>query len=296
MKRNCLSTKIDPKLADKLKHDLTEQGFSFTKPVNTIFSAKKKGIVCTLYESGSLLVQGKEKEEFIEFYLEPEILKEFSYTNPQINVDFTDRIGVDEAGKGDFFGPLVIAGVFADKQAIEKLIDLGIKDSKKVTDKSATKLAAEIKKHAKYSIIRLFPQKYNELYSQFNNLNSLLAWGHATVITNLQEKTGAKNAIIDQFANKRVVEDAIKRKKIDINLTQRFKGEEDIVVAAASILARDGFLDGMQLLSDDIDETLPKGAANHIIGIGKKILAKHGKAIFEKIAKLHFKTYTQILS
>jgi ribonuclease HIII len=289
----CFTTKVDVSLKDKLKKDLEEQGFSFSKPPYTIFSAKKPGISCSLYESGSLVIQGKNKDDFIEFYIEPEILKKLSYTYANLDVDFTPRIGVDEAGKGDFFGPLCIAGLYADKEGVDKLLSLGIKDSKKISDKKILELAKEIRKFPN-SVIRLFPLKYNELYSRFNNLNSLLGWGHATVISDLYAKTRCDKAIIDQFAGKHVVENALKKKQITIDLDQRHKGEEDPVVAGASVLARAGFLEGLESLGKEINFQLPKGASSLVIQAGKKLVEKFGEEILNKVGKKHFKTRKDI--
>ena len=294
-KPNTFTAKIDISLATKLKEDLTEQGFSFTTLPYTIFSAKKKGISCSLYTSGSLVIQGKEKDEFIEFYLEPEILKSFNYTNPEALVDMTSRIGVDESGKGDFFGPLCTASVYADESAIKKLIALHVQDSKKITDSSILKIAATLKKEITYSVICLFPEKYNELYSKFKNLNNLLAWCHATVISNLHEKTSCKYVLIDQFADKRVVESAVKKKNIEIDLHQRHKGESDIVVAAASIIARSYFLEGIEKLRQTSNISLPKGASAKVIEAGILLANKYGETELNKYAKLHFKTYREIL-
>ncbi|MBN2478646.1 MAG: ribonuclease HIII [Parachlamydiales bacterium] len=294
-KPNTFSTKIDVNLKDKLKQDLEDQGFKFTKPAYTIFAASKKGITLVLYESGSLIVQGKEKDEFIEFYLEPELLKSFKYTHPEANVSMTPRIGVDEAGKGDFFGPLCVAAFYADENGIKKLISMNIRDSKKFSDKSILKLADILKNDFQFSVLRLFPEKYNELYVKFKNLNSLLAWGHATVITQLFEKTSCRDVLVDQFANAYVLENAVKRKKIDINLVQKTKGEEDPVVAAASILARAAFLKGLSELSDQYEIPLLKGASSMVIDLGKKFINKHGPESLEKVAKMHFKTKDQVL-
>lgn len=290
------TAKIDIKLADKLKQDLIDQGFEIKKLPYAIFSAQKKGITCVLYESGSLVVQGKEKDEFIEFYLEPEILQNFSYTHPEALVPMTARIGVDEAGKGDFFGPLCIGGLYADEQGIKKLISLNIRDSKKISDKTVLDLAEILKQSFQISVIRIFPEKYNELYRKFKNLNSLLAWGHSTVISQLVEKTKCKNVIIDQFANKSVVESAIQRKKLEINLEQRTKAEQDPVVAGASILARAAFLKGLEELSSQYNEKFPKGASSLVIEYGKKFVAKHGSESLEKVAKIHFKTKDEIIN
>ncbi len=292
----CFSTTIDLNLKEKLRRDLEDQGFKISIPPYTIFSAQKKGITCALYESGKLVVQGKEKDEFIEFYLEPEILKEFKYTNPEAHVPMHARIGVDEAGKGDFFGPLCIAGLYADEKKIKELISMGVKDSKKMSDKSILEFAKELKKNFVHEIVRIFPEKYNELYLKFKNLNYLLGWGHATVIANLHKKTSCKDVLIDQFADKSVVETAVKRKEIEVNLVQRHKGEEDVVVAGASILARASFLSGLEQLSQDYNHQFPKGASKIVIKEGQKFVAVHGAELLEKVAKIHFKTKDEILN
>ncbi len=294
-KNNTFTVKIDLSLAPRLEEDLKNQGFILTKPLYTIFSAQKKGIVCSLYSSGSLVVQGKDKEEFIEFYLEPEILKNFAYTNPEAFADMTDRIGVDEAGKGDFFGPLSVVSCFGNENTIKKMISLGVKDSKKFSDSSIIKMAKELKQFCTYDLVIVFPEKYNELYEKFKNLNLLLGWAHASAIYNLVQKTKCSNVIIDQFADKHVVENAIKRKNIEITLKQAHRAESDPVVAAASILARAAFLEGMEKLSQKLGADLPKGASSAVIDMGIKIAAKFGKDELRKFAKLHFKTYSAIL-
>lgn len=293
---NTFVTTIDLGLAPKLKSDLIDQGFEISTPPYTIFSAKKQGVSCTLYASGKLMVQGKQKEEFIAFYLEPEILKELSFTHPQSKADATPRIGIDEAGKGDFFGPLCVAGVYADEAGIQKLAELGVRDSKTLQDKTILSLASKIRSHFPHSIIRLFPLKYNELYDKFKNLNHLLAWGHATAIEELVQSTGCTRVIIDQFASEHVVENALKRKSLDVELTQRHRGEEDPVVAAASILARAAFVEGIDQLGKMIDTTLPKGASSIVVKTAKAIVAKHGQEILKKLGKVHFKTLSDILN
>ena len=296
MKPATFTTKVDTNLAEKLKKDLEDQGFDLTIPTYTVFSARKKGITCVLYKSGSLVVQGKNKDEFIEFYLEPEILKTFTYTNPEAFISMTSRIGVDEAGKGDFFGPLCVGALYADEKGIKKLISLNIRDSKKISDKSILDIADILKSSFQIALIRIFPEKYNALYLKFKNLNSLLAWAHTRAIQELVEKTNCRNVIIDQFANKAVVEGAVKRKNLDIHLEQRTKAEEDPIVAGASILARAGFLKGLEELSKEYDQKLPKGASAIVIDIGQKFVNKHGPEALEKVAKIHFKTKEAIIN
>ncbi|HSX12899.1 MAG TPA: ribonuclease HIII [Chlamydiales bacterium] len=289
-KINCFTATIDLSLKNKLETDLRDQGFSLSKPPYTLFSAKKEGVSCTLYESGKLTVQGKEMANFIEFYLEPEILKEFRYTNPDANLNLTPRIGMDEAGKGDFFGPLCIACAYANEEGVKELSRMGVRDSKSFSDSAILKLASELRKKFPHTVIRLFPLKYNELYTKFKNLNRLLAWAHVAALGDLSQKTGCTNAILDQFANKGVVESFLKQKKLSIQLEQRVRGEEDLVVAAASILARAAFLDGMALLSEEYGMTIPKGASAKVKEVARQLVNQFGKDVLPKVSKTHFKT------
>jgi ribonuclease HIII len=293
-KAPCFTAKINLQLAPKIEEDLKSQGFEISKPAYTLFSAKKPGISCTLYESGTLTVQGKDKDPFIEFYLEPEILKNFQFSHPEAHLDLRAHIGLDEAGKGDFFGPLCIAAVFADKDQIPELLKIGVKDSKQISDGPIIKLAHKIKEFVPYTVIRLFPQKYNELHAKFKNLNRLLAWAHTAALGDMVQKTGCHLAIIDQFADSHVMEQALRQKKLEIQLEQRTKGEEDLVVAAASILARAAFLEGLESLSKEYGFPLPKGAAAQVIVMGKKIVEKLGRDALEKMAITHFKTIKDV--
>jgi len=292
---NCFVATISLALAEKLRSDLFQQGFEISTPVYTIFSAQKKGVSCTLYTSGKLTVQGKEKEEFIKFYLEPEILGNLSYSYPEAQVDLTSRIGIDEAGKGDFFGPLCIAGVQADEKHIKDLLSWGVKDSKKINDPQILKLSKQIRQNLPYSVVMISPQKYNELYEKFRNLNELLAWGHATAISELVQKTGCRKVTIDQFAGEHLVINALKRKELSVDLSQRHGAEADPVVAAASILARAAFVEGIDRLGAALNLILPKGASQQVIKVGKMLVEKHGKEILRTLAKIHFKTTDEIL-
>lgn len=286
---------IDIKLADKMIADLKEQGFEISNPPYTLFSGKKKGVSCTLYTSGKLTVQGKDKAEFIEFYLEPKILGSFEFTYQSFNLDLTGRIGIDESGKGDFFGPLCIAGVYAEGKGIADLKAIGVRDSKGLTESAILKIGRKIKAEFAHHVVKINPAKYNELYLQFGNLNHLLAWGHATTIEQLVIKTNCRNVIIDQFAAEHVVERALKRKKLEVELTQRHRGEEDVVVAAASILARQAFVEGLEQLGKEVGLELPKGASAGTIAAGKKLVREHGVEVLAKVGKLHFKTRNVIL-
>jgi ribonuclease HIII len=286
---------INLKLATKLLADLKEKEFAITFPLHTEFSAKKDGISCTLYTSGKLVVQGRNSQEFIEFYLEPEILQDFQ-NHRLLPSNPVSHIGIDESGKGDFFGPLCIAGIFAPAELFPYLKEIGVKDSKLLSDEKIRIIGPKIKQKFLHQIIKINPPKYNELYKRFLNLNRLLAWGHATAIEELVKKSGCQEVIIDQFANESVVESALKKKNLQIKLTQQHRAEVNLAVAAASILARLAFIEALDQLSQEIGVTLPKGSPRTVIAIGKQILRRHGEGALRNICKEHFKTFGEILS
>lgn len=293
MKPSCFSVEIDLSLQEELKNDLLEQGFKLERAEYTIFSAKKEGVVVNLYKSGKLTVQGKNKDDFIEFYLEPKIIKNFSYTNPEAFHLKIAHIGSDESGKGDFFGPLVVASVYADEEGIKKLIELNVQDSKRLSDASVIKKAKEIKKTCAYKILILRPAKYNELYGKMKNLNRLLAWAHSVIIKELKTATKAKMAIVDKFADDSLLKRFFKDSD-DFELIQKVRAEEDIVVAAASILARDSFLFSIEDLSKKYGVTLPKGVNSNVKSVALSLAKKEGKEVLLDISKAHFKTFEEI--
>lgn len=295
-KSSCFVTQIDLSLKSKLQNDLQEMSFEFTKPAYTIFSAKKKGISVSLYESGKLMVQGKEMGEFIEFYLEPEILKSFTFSHPEEYMDTSAHIGCDEAGKGDFFGPLCIAGVYGDKEVIKQLLDMGIKDTKVLSDKKTLDFAKKIKDEFVHHIVKIGPEKYNDLYSKFKNLNTLLAWGHSAVADQLVSKTSCKKVLIDKFASDALITKAVHNKNKDIELELKTHAESDMLVAAAAILARATFLNSLKALGDKLEIELPKGASQKTKDAAISIIRKHGTPSLDKVCKMHFQTYAQVIS
>ena len=203
------------------------------------------------------------------------------------------RVGVDESGKGDFFGPLVVAACYVGPEHYAELE--GVKDSKKLTDAQALALAEKIKKACPHSVILMNPTKYNELYAKIKNLNHLLAWGHAQAIENVLEKQPADLIISDQFAaGGNVVKSKLKELGRQAQFVSRVRAEADLAVAAASILARAEFLKRLKGLSQEFGIDLPKGATN-VIGTGKRFVQMHGAENLGKVAKMHFKTSAQVL-
>lgn len=206
-----------------------------------------------------------------------------------------DRIGIDESGKGDYFGPLVIAAVFVDATTQAELALMQVRDSKKISDGRILEMAPDIKLICPHSVIAIGPRKYNELYAKIRNLNRLLAWGHAKALENLLERVSCERAISDQFGDERLILAALQEKGRKIVLEQRTKAESDLAVAAASILARAEFLIRLKRLSDEVGTTLPKGASPAVELAARMVMKKHGRERLDSVAKLHFKTTQAVL-
>jgi len=202
------------------------------------------------------------------------------------------KIGIDEAGKGDYFGYLVIAAVLADEKYEKQLKEAGIKDSKMISDLQIHKLSRIVRKMPN-TIIRISPEKYNVLHVKFKSLNNILAWGHARALENLLEKHKADLAISDKFAEERLLKSYLMEKGKKIKLMQKVNAESEISVAAASILARSEFLRTLRMLGREIGHVLPKGSA-HVKDAAKDILKAHGKDGLNYVAKIHFKITKQI--
>lgn len=205
------------------------------------------------------------------------------------------HIGTDESGKGDYFGPLVVAGVFVPDEQEAVLKELGVRDSKRFSDNRVREMADLVRKGYKHSVVAIGPEKYNELYIKLRNLNRILAWAHARAIENILDEVACAQAITDQFGDRIFVENAMMRKGRNIELIQRPKAEEDMAVAAASILARAEFLRRLYFLSRDFKIDLPKGSSPKSEEVGLELVEKHGIDVLDKVAKKHFKLTPRIL-
>lgn len=214
---------------------------------------------------------------------------------PELFPPVKGHIGTDESGKGDYFGPLVIAGVFLEDKQQSVLRELGVKDCKGLSDNRVRELAEILKQGYTHSIVAIGPEKYNELYEKLRNLNKLLAWGHARVIENILAKIPCSQAITDQFGDRLYVVNALMKKGRTIELIQRPKAEEDLAVAAASILARAEFLKRLYFLSKDLGVDLPKGSSPLAEETGLKLVKLQGIEALAKAAKIHFKLTDRIV-
>lgn len=204
----------------KLRTALEEKGFEFVDKQYTIFAARKGKLSISVYEKGpKVLIQGKDTEDFIRFTLEPEItgVAKLGYEEEADDTgQYLPHFGIDESGKGDFFGPLVVAGVYTNAEITRDLHNAGIMDSKRISTPSAIRrLAALIKATPGifFDVIAIRPGRYNEIYPSFKNLNQMLAWGHATVIEELSKKVPeCPRALSDQFARPEILQSALKKR------------------------------------------------------------------------------------
>lgn len=204
------------------------------------------------------------------------------------------RIGVDESGKGDFFGPLVIAACYVGPEHLAELE--GVRDSKKLTDPMALRLSDRIRAVCPHAVVAIGPAKYNELYANFRNLNRMLAWGHARAIENVLEKQPCSLVISDQFADPSGLKRALFEKGKAVELQSMVRAEADTAVAAASILARAEFLRRLKRLGEEIGSELPKGAGPPVKEAAVRLVRKLGAEALKHVAKTHFKTYQEAIA
>lgn len=293
--------KLTDDQAAALSAYLNEHGFRPREVPYARFAGEAEKVNVVFYESGKLVVQGKGTQEFVEFVLEPQILQQAglgyeAVLHPEV---LLPRLGVDESGKGDFFGPLCVAGVYINEHVVHAWRDSGIKDSKNIgSDRRIGELAKLIRETSGcvHSVVPIGNEAYNRLYKSMRSVNTLLAWGHARVIENLmavrhQMQPPPVRAISDQFAaDKKTVAGALMSLGRSIELIQRHKAEEDLAVAAASILARDEFVSRLARLEKEYGLKLPKGASSAVDAAAKEFIERHGVAALPKVAKMHFRT------
>lgn len=298
---NVFTARLNSDQVSELRALLDQLGFVFASKPYTVFFAQKDKLSVAVYEKGpKVLVQGKGVEEFVQFELEPKILGEarLGYEEVHSPEMFDPHFGVDESGKGDFFGPLVIAGVYVDRGIARKLLEARVQDSKRIgSDARIHALAKTIRQTVGglCEVVLIGPEKYNELYEKFGNLNSLLGWGHARVIENLLAKRpDCPRALSDQFADARVIENSLLRRGRAIRLEQRTRAESDLAVGAASILAREGFVDWLEKRSRVLGVRLGRGISSVVKQAAQQLVEAKGPEILRQVAKVHFRTAHEV--
>jgi len=292
---------ILPEKFEQFKDFLAKNAFSFEERPHQYFLARKEGLVVNLYRNGKIVIAGNDdnaRQDVTSFLdtLQAEQHKKNYIEYAPIDVAGV-RIGTDEVGKGDYFGPLVIAGVLADEAQILKMENLGIKDSKSLSDTTVQNFAGQIKKivgQKQHSIIVISPIKYNLLISKMKNLNRLLGWGHARAIENiLIHHDKCQTAISDQFSDQSFIENALMKLGKKIQLIQTPKAEREMTVAAASILARSESIHRMDEMSNSYGFEFPRGATD-VIATAENFVNKFGYKALLNVAKVHFKTTGKI--
>jgi ribonuclease HIII len=211
-------------------------------------------------------------------------------------IKFAEYIGTDESGKGDYFGPLVVAAVYVDKSTTLELEQAGVKDSKLISDNNIKNLEYKIKKIVgdNFEIVQINPDKYNTLYASFNNLNKIMGWAHSKTIENLLHKINCPNVVSDKFGNEKLIINELKKKNIELNLYQTPKGERFTAVAAASILARAKVVDWFNFKSKEVGFQIPKGGGASVNIIANRVLNQYDANYLMKMIKFHFKNSQSI--
>jgi ribonuclease HIII len=296
--------KLDDARMDRLRGILAERGWTPFEVAYSRFAfrADHLKVNVTAYTSGKVVVAGKGTEDFVRDILEPEVTGEARLGYEEVNHPdwFEAHAGLDESGKGDFFGPVIAATVIADRPAIEAWIQAGVKDSKKIAEPQILRLDAIIRATKGVAVRTCFcgMPKYNELMGRPGaNLNRLLAWQHATALEQALGERRVPWGLLDQFSKQPLVQRELARKGVkDFELRMRTKAEEDPVVAAASVVARAEFVRQMRALSDRLGEPLQKGAGSGVKTQATAIIARLGARALGDFAKLHFRTAYEVVA
>lgn len=280
-------------------------------PPYAIFQAQDGDTVVTLYESGKAVFQGHDADLSSEFWIETEKIN----TGKAITTDSRNKkkeekiskilpirinsIGSDEVGTGDYFGPIVVTASYVAKENIDFLLDLKVKDSKKLTDDQILKIVPQIIKKIPYQTFILKNEEYNNYKMKNMNMNQMKAILHNKVLYELKQKNYHYDYIVvDQFEPPKSYFKHISKstKKVQDIFFLTKAEDQCLSVACSSLISRYIFLKEMDKLSNSLGITLPKGANPLVDEIGKKIVAIHGKEKLKTIAKLNFKNTEKILN
>lgn len=267
-----------------------------------IFQAQDGDTVITMYESGKIMFQGTTADVDSSMWLEMD--GQSKKDSPEVKEKekkyyYCSSIGSDEVGTGDYFGPIVVTASFVKKEDIPYLEELGIKDSKKLTDEKILDIAPKVAKKISYKSLILSNQEYNEKHGSNNNMNKIKAIMHNKVLYQMVQETKEKYdyIIVDEFARENRYYDYIKdMKEIQRGITFMTKAEDkNLAVACSSVISRYIFLKEFDKLSDSLHIPLPKGAGPNVDVIGEEIVDKYGQDKLKEVAKLNFANTERIL-
>ncbi|MDP6838595.1 MAG: ribonuclease HIII [Planctomycetota bacterium] len=295
MSQKTIVIKLPPGQHGQLQQRLAEAGLSFQPVPHAKFSARGQGVVATLYKSGKLVVQGAEPELFTDRFLEGAPAPEAPRAKKEAEAiprRACATLGSDECGKGDYFGPLVVVAVLLEEEDVAELTASGLAESKRIGDERALAMGAALRERYPYAVRRLDPPEYNRAHGELRNLNPLLARLHGEAIRELARP--GLHVLVDQFGKEELVAGEVS--DLDIDLEQRPRAEEHPAVAAASVIARQEFLEALAELSREAAVDLRKGAGTPVDRAGREYVSIHGEEALGRVAKLHFKNTTRVLA
>lgn len=305
---------ISFKVSDNTKEKMIEH-YKYMKrdktPQYAIFQADDADTVITLYESGKVVFQGLSADIDANIWREAEIMlngkapeekekKEKKENNDKTDYYFINSIGSDEVGTGDYFGPMVVCASYVNKKDISFLEDLGVRDSKKLTDEKILKIAEDIMKRIPFNAFILTNTEYNNLQDKGYNMNKIKAILHNKVLLGLMKKDNYiyDMVVVDQFTPERNYYGYLKgQENVFRKITFTTKAEDKCLsVACSSIISRYLFLKEIEKMGKELGSFIPKGASNLVDEYGIKIVNKYGKNKLREIAKLNFKNTEKILN
>ena len=303
------------KISDNLKNKVIEfykDRFISNNPPYSVFQVRDYDCTITLYESGKLMFQGIGADIEASYWTEQERIENNRDVNKELkdkekkkedkkndtdntNYNMYDTIGSDEVGTGDYFGPIIVTASFVDKQTKNLLIDLGVKDSKKLTDEKIISIAPTVIKNVPHVTYTFTPKEYNRF--GITNMNKVKAILHNKALFQLKSKNlPYQKIVVDQFCppNKYYEHiNNIPNKVTNITFTTHAE-DKCLSVAASSIISRYIFLKEMKELNKRLNELVPLGAGEGVDKFGAKIAKEHGIDILNDVAKLNFKNTDKI--
>ncbi|WP_337865076.1 ribonuclease HIII [Ignavibacterium sp.] len=288
---------------NKLKNLLQKEGYLVDEPTKKQYNyevdiSKGKNRLKLLVYFGKkglkTVLQGNVNSEFYK-QIDSVLNFKFNFQDDELS-EPEAYIGSDESGKGDFFGPLVVAAFAYNKEVGKNLSDLNIQDSKEISDDEIRKISFEFNKRYKdrISVIEIHPKKYNELYEKFRNLNSILIWAHSKAIEELQNKFHYSQIVIDKFCSEDLIREELNKKLADYDLMLTEKAERFKGVAIASIIARSKMLSWFKKKSAELKINIPMGASDKVNDVASHIKNKCGNDVLSELIKLHFKNFKTI--
>ena len=287
---------------EALTRELSSGNYRSVEVPYALAAAERPDCRIVLYRSGKCVTQGAGAQDWVSFVLEPQILgaAALGYEAVLDPARVSPHMGIDESGKGDYFGPMVIAAAYVNAGLVKELESLHVRDSKRITsDRVALTMARDLRRLLanRHSLVIIGPRAYNRLYAKMGSVNRILAWGHARAIEDLLNLVpDCPRALSDQFGPERQIRQALLQHGRDIRLEQRPKAESDPAVAAASILARGAFLDAMHRLGESCEIVIPKGASQAVEATATELVRRRGPQVLLDTSKCHFQTTDRVLA